>query len=217
MVPTTCGHFPASTSTPHRATSSDKGNRSPRIFYTSLFSTSKVSNRKSDHLYEIKLSPCLPLAIKGCLTTRDAGLPSSGLSTVPESVVDNASYRAFPASPAPGVTGIVPQSIVCALRPETRHPRVYDHWYGVLVSPELLVPSFNSPLQQPEQLPARSRQLGQPRGIRCTRMGSIFSCGLDDDALDKHELERLAVLHKGVNVHEKFNFVSRADVLLAAL
>lgn len=45
-------------------------------------------------------------------------------------------------------------------------------------------------------------------------MGSIFSCVLDDEALDKHELERLAVLHKGVNVHEKFNFVSPPDVLL---
>lgn len=28
-------------------------------------------------------------------------------------------------------------------------------------------------------------------------MGSVFSCVLDDDALDKHELERLNVLKKG--------------------
>ena len=40
---------------------------------------------------------------------------------------------------------------------------------------------------------------------------------LDDDALDKHELERLAVLHKGVNVHERFNFVSPGRKCTAAL
>ncbi|CAM9418628.1 unnamed protein product [Scytosiphon promiscuus] len=28
-------------------------------------------------------------------------------------------------------------------------------------------------------------------------MGSVFSCVLDDDALDKHELERLNMLKKG--------------------
>lgn len=29
------------------------------------------------------------------------------------------------------------------------------------------------------------------------KMGSVFSCVLDDDALDKHELERLNMLKKG--------------------